>query len=306
MKRKFNLGRYGYLKNKSNTNSYNTNSNNSAYNSNSNNSYNSYNSYNSPNNRRTRKVSNRQFGKKRITRKEKRIFRKFMNNSSFNSNDNSMFDSSNNNNTDNRIRRRYKELTTNNSINSHEKRDLDILEKSQLSICLGKPRSECNAPECVFQENKCVPNVLNLEKMCFGKSYSSCRSPCKFYGKSIHDKNACHYKFENIDEIKMEQKLIADEIKALNKFLNMLKTKNKSIVYHLTREIGDINTKLQKLNEKKEKYLKKMAKSFDETGNTTKEFSELNETMFKLKSNKEIYKAILENIRYLNKTQEKA
>jgi hypothetical protein len=195
-----------------------------------------------------------------------------------------------------------------NNIYSRSNNNLDVQMESletQASTCLNKSEHECPSNVCLFQDGKCVPNVLNNEKLCFGKTFHDCQSPCKFYGKSVHEKDACHYKYANLDEAKEEHNLIAREIKELQKFIDILQNKNKSIVYYLSYEIKEIDEQLLKLYGTREKILKNKRKSTNSFSSYDSELTQVNEKIFKLKNLKDELKSILSNIKYMEQIKGK-
>ena len=199
---------------------------------------------------------------------------------------------------------------SNNNENNNNNNDLskalgvDDLD-TQASICLHKTKDNCPEDRCVFQDKKCVPNVLSNQKMCHGKGFHDCVAPCKFYGKNIHEKDACHYKYANIEEAKEEHILIAKEIKELKKYIDILQHKNKSIVHNVESEIKTIDKKLVKLVNERNVLLKKQRKSINTYSEYTNKLNEINEKMIKLKNNREELKSILSSIKFIKNIQEK-
>ena len=182
-------------------------------------------------------------------------------------------------------------------LTDNEKMEIRLLENTQATVCLGKSEDKCDPEKCVFEDKKCMPNVLKKEKVCYGKSYNECKSPCKFYGKSVHDKDKCYYKYENTEELKLEQQLIAKEIAGFKRFIKILKNKNKSIVFHLAEEINKTNKQLDKLIDKK-----KALDKGDLIG--TAEYLKVAEDIGKLKTNKISYEAIIKSIKTLDEKED--
>ena len=189
----------------------------------------------------------------------------------------------------------------NSNINSVMKDDLD----TQISVCLHRTKDNCPEEHCIFQDKKCVPNVLSNQKMCHGKGFHDCIAPCKFYGKNIHEKDACHYKYANVEEAKEEHTLIAREIKELKKFIDILQHKNKSIVYNISSEIKIIDEKLVKIHNEREQLLRKQRKSTNTYGDYTSKLNKINEKIFQLKNQREELKSILSNIKFMKNIQER-
>ena len=187
----------------------------------------------------------------------------------------------------------------NSNINSVLSDELD----TQTSMCLHKTKKECTDSHCIYQDKRCVPNVLSNQKMCHGKSFHECIAPCKFYGKNVHEKDACHYKYTNVEEAKEEHTLISKELKELKKYIDILQHKNKSIVYNISNEIKTIDEKLIKLYNDRDILLKKQRKSTDTYGDYTNRLSKLNEKIFKLKNDREEMKAILSSIKFIKDIQ---
>jgi hypothetical protein len=197
----------------------------------------------------------------------------------------------------------------NDSVNNENNSDLNSVLSDELdtqtSMCLHKTKSECTDKHCLYQDKRCVPNVLSNQKMCHGKSFHECIAPCKFYGKNVHEKDACHYKYISVEEAKEEHSLIAKELKELKKYIDVLQHKNKSIVYNISNEIKTIDEKLIKLYNDREKILKKQRKSTNTFGDYTNRLSKINEKIFKLKNDREEMKSILSSIKFIKDIQDK-
>lgn len=134
--------------------------------------------------------------------------------------------------------------------NETEDEDVDY---SHPPLCINHSVSDCPSDTCVVQKKKCVPNILNNENLCYNKNVHECVKPCRFFGKSVHDKGSCHYFYSNLDEAKTEHKYIMKHIAQFEKYIDILKSKSKSLISYLNSQLKKINTGINKLETKKNK-----------------------------------------------------
>ena len=167
-------------------------------------------------------------------------------------------------------------------------------------VCLNHSKSECPTDKCVYQKGKCLPNILKNEKICFNKDFHSCVSPCKFFGRSVHDKNSCFYFYTNVAEAKEEHKLISDHVKNFEKYVIILRKKAKSLLSFLNYKVRKIDKRLGMLKTLKSKYETEMTKSgvdhsevAEELGRVMTEHTEL--TMKKTEAD-----ALLTSIKFIS------
>ena len=129
----------------------------------------------------------------------------------------------------------------------------EAVDYSDTPLCITHSVSDCPSDTCIVQKKKCVPNILNNENLCYNKNVHECVKPCRFFGKSVHDKGSCHYFYSNLDEAKTEHKYIMKHIAQFEKYIDILKSKSKSLISYLNSQLKKINTGINKLETKKNK-----------------------------------------------------
>lgn len=182
--------------------------------------------------------------------------------------------------------------------NETEDEDVDY---SDTPLCINHSVSDCPSDTCVVQKKKCVPNILNNENMCYNKKFHECVKPCRFFGKSVHDKGSCHYFYSNLDEAKNEHKYIMKHITQFEKYIDILKSKSKSLISYLNSQLKKINTGINKLETKKNKLDNKF-KSPSKITNYEELMEEVRTTsdeLMNLTRRKSETNAILSQIKYL-------
>mgnify|MGYP001253140026 CR=1 FL=1 len=167
-------------------------------------------------------------------------------------------------------------------------------------VCLNNSKSDCPRDKCVYQKGKCLPNILKNERLCFNKDFHSCVKPCKFFGRSVHDKNSCFYFYTNVAEAKEEHKLISDQVKDFEKYVVILRKKAKSLLSFLTYKVRKIDKKLKKLNTLKSKYENELTKSGVDHGEVTERLGEVMKEHTDLVMNKTEADALLTSIKFIS------
>ena len=189
-----------------------------------------------------------------------------------------------------------------------EQRDLNALEQTSLQ-CLNQKKSDCLQPECRWKSNglfkgECVPSIIHSEHQCFDRKYHDCVSPCVWGSKDIHSKGHCHYTFGSEEEFDKEYELINDEILIFNKFINILKNKNKSILYHIIKRLRYIDVKLKTIYDDIKRHQKKSLRG-QSTFESIEKNTELSKKQIELKLDKEKLEQIFRKIKISSKSQSK-
>ena len=167
-------------------------------------------------------------------------------------------------------------------------------------LCINHSVSDCPSDTCVVQKKKCVPNILNNENLCYNKKFHECVKPCRFFGKSVHDKGACHYFYSNLDEAKTEHKHIMKHITQFEKYIDILKSKSKSLISYLNSQLKKINKEINKLETKKTKLDTKFrSSSLTNYEEIMEEVRTASDELMKLNRRKQETTIILSQIKYL-------
>jgi hypothetical protein len=210
---------------------------------------------------------------------------------------------SNNNN------RRLNNLMEGSRANTNETNENNIWNNASAVAepsCLDYDKDECVAPDCKWDTNKCVPNVLHTENNCYGKPHSACIDRCKWYG-NVHT-GKCYATFGSIAELKEEHEMVNKELKTFKKFIKMLHNKNKSLIFYIRKRINDININIDKLMKRKKSF-KSNLRGIKQQNNLETRLNTYKETTGKLgelKMEKENLKQILHNIKYERSANERS
>lgn len=167
-------------------------------------------------------------------------------------------------------------------------------------VCLNHSKSDCPTDKCVYQKGKCLPNILKNESICYNKDFHSCVKPCKFFGRSVHDKNACFYYYNNVAEAKEEHKLISDHVRNFEKYVVILRKKAKSLLSFLTYKVRKIDKKLGKLKILKSKYENEMTKSGVDHSTISEKLGEVMKETTDLTMQKTEADALLTSIKFIS------
>ena len=170
--------------------------------------------------------------------------------------------------------------------------------------CLDYAKDECVAPDCKWDTEKCVPNVLHTENNCYGKTHSACIDKCKWYG-NVHT-GKCYATFGSIAELKAEHEMVNKELKTFKKFIKMLHNKNKSLIFYIRKRINDININIDKLMKRKKSFKSNLRgiKQQNHLENRLNTYKETTGKLGELKLEKENLKQILHNIKYESSANE--
>lgn len=167
-------------------------------------------------------------------------------------------------------------------------------------VCLNHSKSECPTDKCVYQKGKCIPNILKNEKICYNKDFHSCVSPCKFFGRSVHDKNSCFYYYTNVAEAKEEHKIISDHVRDFEKYIVILRKKAKSLLSFLTYKVRKIDKKLGQLKTLKAKYENQLTKSGVDHSSISEKLGEIMKETTDLTMQKTEADALLTSIKFIS------